>query len=191
MSLQTKIEAKMKDIKASKSKASPEIQAKIEAKMAAIKGEQQKEKLQDKITQTIEREKSLKNPTKGKGSTILERLGTDLSQSGGLYDKCFSGKDCAGVLLRQLDRYLEFAVSTGQHELIYQNANSLLMSIDRVFYLIDQNDMKKSIKNFAHNAGVPMEYVGSAEMAKALIEGIIKLWQKHSANYDEINHLVR
>ncbi len=167
------------------------LESKLKSKMASIKAEKQKVKLQKTIEEVTERRKSLKNPTKGKGSIILERLGTDLSQSGGLYSKCYSGKECAGVLLRELDRYLEFSVSTGQHELIYQNDNSLLIEIDGVFYLIDQNDMKNSIKNFAHNAGVPMEYIGSAELAKALIEGIIKLWQKHSANYNEINHLVR
>jgi len=162
------------------------LRSKIEAKILEIKASKQNESLQTKIAAKMELQKSLKSPVKGKGSTILLRLGEGFNQSGNPYEGCKDPKQAVGILLEQIERYF----GAGEHSLIYRSDNSLLISIDGTFYEITGFDLKNSVLKFARAAGVPFEFIGST-LQKLLLEDIVKLWQKLDPNYNEINRLVK
>lgn len=160
----------------------------LNSKMAEIKAEQQKKKLQSKIQKTMALQKSLKNPIKGKGSQILERLGESFKQSGNIYKECVTPADASSQLLGQLDRFLQNGAYTGENITVF-NTNRLLLSIDGTFYEITSQDLKSSVLKFAKNAGVPFNLIGQ-QLERLLIEGIVNLWKKHDKSYKDTNRLV-
>jgi hypothetical protein len=162
------------------------IISKITAKMTSIKAELQQTKMQDKIQSQLELQKSLKNPVKGKGSKILENIGTELNQSGNMYKDCKKSSEAIGILVAQFSRLIG---DSDEHQFVYKSDSSLLISIDGTFYEITSNDLKNSILKFARNAGLPMTLIDS-QLSKLLIEGIISLWKKFDKSYSDKNRLL-
>jgi hypothetical protein len=120
-------------------------------------------------------------PVKGKGTTILEAIGTEINQSGGLYKDCKSLNETAAVLLGQLERII---FSTNENPVIYKSEELLLISIDGQFYEITTSDLKSSILKLAEKAGLPSIFIG-VQLAKLLIEGFIGLFKRYDSSFNE------
>ncbi len=171
MNLEQKIEAKMKDIKASKSKASPEIQ---------------KDKLQNKIQAAKKLRETYNKPIKGRGAVLLENIGKLLQSSGSEgYSKCVSPEDAATVFLKDFNYFAE----TYQEPIKYQSDNSILIYIESSFYLITISEMKVAIPQMAVNAGCPVQLT-SGSFRKIVLEGMLKTFQRLDPTFDEISKTI-
>jgi hypothetical protein len=149
---------------------------KVNAVIAGIKSNIKKQQIKN-LTGRIK----AAMPVKGKGTTILEAIGTEISQSGGKYENCKNSNEAAAILLAQLDRII---FSTQENPVIYKSDELLLISIDGQFYEITASDLKSSILKLAQNAGLPSIFIG-VQLAKLLIEGFIGLFKKYDTTFNE------
>jgi hypothetical protein len=127
---------------------------------------------------------------KGMGKTILEKIGKELNQSGGLYKNCKNPDDAASIFMSQFERIFGKDIKSGLHNLTYKSDDSLLISIDGEIYEINGTDLKASILKMAKNAGIPAIFSG-IQLAKLLIEGLIAFWQKCDPAYSGKNRLLK
>jgi len=164
------------------------MNSKVNQIKAGLKAEMQKIKIGN-LSEAIRAAVAQDQTRKGKGKTILEAIGSELSQSGGLYKDCKNSGEAASILLAQLERILGGDIQSGQHQLVYKNDNLLLISIDKVFYEITGSELKSSIIKMARNAGVPIMFVGT-QLAKLLIDGLIAFWKKYDSTYSDKNRLL-
>lgn len=126
---------------------------------------------------------------KGMGKNILEKIGKELNQSGGLYKDCKNPDEVASIFMSQFERIFGKDIKSGSHNLTYKSDDSLLISIDGEIYEITGSDLKANILKMAKNAGVPAMFSG-IQLAKLLIEGLIVFWKKYDPAYNEKNRLL-
>lgn len=153
----------------------------VNAIVAGVKAAIKKQKI-NTLTSKISAALEQKLAIKGKGTTIIEAIGKEIS--GNTYNDCKSSNEAAALLLKEFKRFFDFEISTGNHQFIYKSDELLLISIEAQFYEITSKDMKSSILEMAKNAGIPGVFIG-VQLARLLIEGLIEVWKQYDSTYNE------